>query len=237
MKEAKKEDVAGILRKAWLDRTASCQESRSILNRLQVSLSEHQTKLEQETLRCARLLDEAGRMFRGGASACVRTDATVLAIQLIAGKDLEARMRELILEEQKLLDPFYNKIYFGEGNADHLAFFKGYDAERAAVLILTAAIRLQKRTVASVIWNSMQKFSHAIAPARAETARAVLAAIAQIQTLVKADQALVEGLSADELQQLRPGPFPVQLLGNEAHSWILDAISEGMIDPAELGNL
>jgi hypothetical protein len=83
----------------------------------------------------------------------------------------------------------------------------------------------------------MQKFSHAFAPARTETARAVLAAIAQIQALVKADQALAEGLSGDELQQLRPRPFPVQLLGPEAHEWILDAIAERMIDPAELGNL
>lgn len=233
MKEQKKEDLAGILRKAWVERTRACNEAGSLLNKLQEWLREHQVRLEQETMRCARIGDEAGRLLRGGATACIRADATVLASQVIAGIDLTG----LILEQQKLLDPFYRKMYFGESNGDHLSLFKAWDMERAAVLILSAAISLQKRTVAEVTRLAMQKFSSAVAPARADTARAFLALVAQMQTLVEADQRLAEGLETAEIPLLRPKPFPMRILGSDVYEFFLDAISQGMIDPAELGNL
>jgi hypothetical protein len=233
MKEARKEDLAGILRKAWVDRTSACHEAESLLSQLQGRLREHQARLEQEVLRCARIGDEAGRVLRGGATACIRADAGVLAAQVIHGSDLT----ELILEQQKLLDPFYKKLFFGEGNGDYLELYKRWDLERAAVLVLTAAISLQKRTVAEVTRLSMQKFSAAVAPKRAENARAFLALVAQMQTLMQADQEIVQGLEPAEISLLRPRAFPVRILGLDVIEWFLDAISQGMIDPADVGNL
>ena len=150
---------------------------------------------------------------------------------------LPLQLTSIILEQQKLLDSFYRKIDFGEGNADQLHSFKAWDQERAAILVLTAAIGLQKRALAVVTEISMQKFSRSVAPARAENARAFLALVAEIQTLMRADQALADGLEPAEIALLRPKPFPARVLGPDVYEWILDAISERILDPAELGNL
>ena len=57
MKDLKKrEDLADILRKAWLDRTAACQEAKSLLGQLEGMLREHEARLQQEVLRCGGAL-------------------------------------------------------------------------------------------------------------------------------------------------------------------------------------
>jgi hypothetical protein len=237
-KEPKKSEEAtaakAIIRKAWISRNRECQEARTLLLQLETSFSEHTAALRVAEIRCSNFSrDGAGRIMQGGATACLRRDPIQLAKELIAGKDLPA----IIMEEQKQLEPFYSRINFGEGNADHVVIFKEWDRERAALLILKESITLQTKAVAAASTNSMAEFSKAIAEVRAATARKILAIMAELHDVVDLDRSLADGLGPDEIQCLRPKPFPMRPLSSEAVSWLLDAVSEKLIEQAELRNL
>ena len=54
---------------------------------------------------------------------------------------------------------------------------------------------------------------------------------------VAADQKLAENLSPEEIAMLKPRPFPLEMLSNDAIAWLLDAIGQRLLDPAEVGDL
>jgi hypothetical protein len=248
MKEAKKiEELsaarARAIRQAWVDRNKGNSEARNTLLQLEGWLLEHSKGLDREFLRCSRFTGGVGRVVKNGTLACVNDDPAALAQQLLAGKSLE----DIILGQQEAprLKAYYASIHFNEeahpnvassANED-LPALKRWNSERAAVLILKAAIELQKRAVLAKTLISMEKFSKTVSTVRAETARDFLAALAELRCAVEPDQALVEGLHEDEIACLRPRPFPLQILSSEAVQWLLDAVSQGMLSQPELAGL
>jgi hypothetical protein len=240
MKETKKpEEVsaarAAIVRRAWMDRTRAMHEARSVLSGLELSLAEHSAELQKAELKMSRFSEEIRRLIYGGYTACIVEDAGLLASQMLAGKSLAA----IVLEQQKLLDARYRRINFGQTGSpeDDLVAFKVWDGERAAVLILKTAVTLAKKALALTNKTSMTKFAHGVRELRIETAREFLQALRLMQTAVQTDQALAEGLDIDELQFLRPKPFPSRILGSETVAWLLDALAEKLIQPGDLGGL
>lgn len=246
MREAKKvEEAAGVraraVRQAWIDRNRVCGEARQILFQLEGWLLEHSKKLDHQLLLCSRFSGGAQRIVQNGNMACLEDDPVVLAGQLIAGKSLA----EIILDQQERtqLKRFHDSICFNEGGPGivggegDLALYKQWDGERAAVLILRAAIKLQKRALLEKTKISMEKFSRDVAEIRSVTARDFLAALVELKCAVEPDQRLVEGLEPDEIACLRPRPFPLQILSSEAIQWLLDAVDQKMISAAELGGL
>jgi hypothetical protein len=234
--EAAAGSKANVIGKAWLERTRACHEAASLLSNLKLSLVQHEAALSRLELRACRFCDEVKRVIYNRGTACLQSDPTVLAGRLVRG---EKALDAIILEEQRLLEPRYRKINFGMTGspADDLVAYKELEGERAAVLILKAAISLQKTASATVNKASMEKFSHAAAEARAETALSFLAAFAQLQAAVKGDQAIADGLEPEDLQCLRPRPFPLRILSAEVREWLLDSLAEGMIQPTELTNV
>ena len=166
-----------------------------------------------------------------------------LARQLLAGKSLE----DIILREHEgpRFKGFYASLRFNEYAAvdvvtskdDDLPVFKRWNFERAAIEILKAAITIQKQEVLAATQISMQKFSRDTAEIRGATARDLLKVLAELKCAVESDQRLVEGLEPEEIECLRPKPFPLQILSSDAIAWLLDAVSQQMIQPAELAGL
>lgn len=245
MKETKKpEEIvaarARAVRQAWIDRNRICSEARAILSQLEGWLQEHSKELDRKSLQCSRFpSDGAGRLVRQGTTACLADDVIGLAKQLIAGRNLV----ELVAGQQELLKSFYRGIRFNDGSPNlvgtegDLILFMAWDAERAAVLILKAAITLQKQTVLARTRTSMEKFNRDTAEIRATTARDVLAVLVELKCAVESDQRLVEGLDPEEVACLKPQPFPLQILSSAAITWLLEAVSQKMIEPAELAGL
>jgi len=246
MKETKKSEEAAsrasAIRKALLDRAQACGQQRAILTQLEGWLSEHSKAMQMRALRVARLSPEVQRLVQNGSTRCIVTPPTELAEQLLAGKTLAA----LILEERKVpqLKQFYSSLNFNctsgpdvIGGQGDLEVFLEWDFERAAVQILKAAITSQKKIAVAETKISMEKFSRTVAKARAETARELLACLAEMRRIVESDQALATGLEKDEIEALRPKPFPLQIVSSDAIAWLLDAVSEKMIGADELSGL
>jgi hypothetical protein len=260
-KQQKSEEIvasrAAAVRAAWMERTRACEGARALLKQLEgcgaqlklactcptcraSSLWQHTKALEVQKARIARLSPYIQRVVQNENLRCLVTDPAVLAAELIAGKPLDA----IILEEQKQpqMDRLYKNLNFGAGpdivvDPDSLVFFKQWDAERAAVQIITAAIKLQKKAVLAAVTTSMENFCRIVAQQRSETARQVLAVLAELQRIVAPDQDLAKSLDEMEIAALRPKPFPLQVLGLDAWTWLDEAVSAGMIDEAELTNL
>jgi hypothetical protein len=237
--EEKPEEIAAnnramIMRKAWANRNRICGEARSLLTQLETWLAEHEKSLKQREMGCARLLDDPRRVFQNGGTAAIKTDPVTLATQLISGKKTLA---EIVADEQQLLAPFYRRLQFGEGHEDDVTIFREWDRERASVLVLRAAIALQKTTVLKLTESSMREFSSGIAELRAPMARDFLALVAELKRVLAPDRSLAEELDPGEVSYLKPAPFPHRILSSEAIAWLLDAVSAGIIQPAELNDL
>lgn len=248
MKEPKKaEDTsatkANALRQAWLDRNRTCGEARQVLLQLEGWLGDHQKGLEQQFQRCSRLKGGVGRVIQNGTIACLDDNPASLARQLLAGKSLE----DIILREHESprFKAIYARIRFNEEAApnvvsskdDDLPVFKRWNFERAALEILKAAIKIQKQVTLATTQKSMERFNRDVADIRASTAKDLLAVLVELRAAVESDQRLVEGLTPDEVACLKPQPFPLQILSSDAVTWMLDAVSQGMIAPADLGGL
>jgi hypothetical protein len=249
MKEAKKQEEAaaaraGALREAWLDRNRVCGEARQTLSQLGVWLVEHTKALDQQFLRCSRFKGGVGRVVQNGTVMCMESDPAVLARQLLAG---DRSLEDIILGEQERPQQkaFYASIRFNEeaapdvvSSADSdLPIFKRWNFERAAVMILQAAIKIQTQAVLTKTKLSMQKFSRELAEIRSVTARDLLTVLVELKSAAESDQRLAEGLEPDELACLVPRPFPRAFLSAEAISWFTDCIAQRMIEPSELAVL
>jgi hypothetical protein len=251
MKEARQqkseEDIAAAranaIRRAWMDRTKACSSARSMLLQLEGWLIDHTKALRNAENRCNCLVSEVRSIIANGSIRCLVNAPAALAAQLMAGRDLS----EILLAEES--DPqfarFYKSIKFTSSNAapnvvsnpGDLDVFKEWNRERGACQILVEAIVIQKKAVAATIALSMEKFSHTVSQARAETARQVLALLAELRRVTEPDRALAKDLDVDEVAALSPPPFPLQVAGSGAMSWLLDAAAVGMIDVAELTDL
>ena len=249
MKEPKKtpEELvaarARAVRQAWIDRNRTCGEARQILLQLEGWLAGHKKELDQQFLRCSRFKGGVGRVVQNGTVACLENNPVALARELLAGKSLEDIIgRE---EEGPRLKAFYAGIRFNEEAArdvvtskdDDLPVLKRWNFERAAIEILKAAIQIQKQAVLAKTRSSMEKFNRDVADVRSSTARDLLALLVELKCAVESDQRLVEGLEPDEVACLKPRPFPLQILSSEAITWLLEAVSQKMIEPAELVGL
>src|ERR1700728_4664008 len=251
MKETKKpekpEEIvaarARAVRQAWIDRNRTCGEAKQILSQLEGWLAEHSKALAQQFLRCSRFKGGVGRVVQNGTVACLEDNPAALARQLLAGKSLE----DIILRQQEgpRFKAFYASIRFNEeagvdivsSKDDDLPVFKRWNFERAAIEILKSAITIQKQDVLAATQISMQKFNRDTADIRGDTARDLLKVLAELKCAVESDQRLVEGLEPEEIECLKPKPFPLQILSSDAISWLLDAVSQQMIQPAELAGL
>jgi hypothetical protein len=247
MKETKKSEEASAskataIMKAWLERTNADDAQRAILDRLTSLLDEHSKAMKLKLMKCGRLSADIQRVIGNDTGRCLMTDTTVLAEQLIAGKGLEA----IILEEQALpqMKLGYARLNFGSSSnpdvivdSGDLVLFKEWDFERAALAILKTAILSQKKLMAVATKTNMEKFARTVAAPRTETARELLAALADMRRIVESDQALSKDLTKDEIEALRPKPFPLRILSSDAISWLLDAVSAGMIKASELSGL
>jgi hypothetical protein len=243
MKETKKSDAGQrvmAINRAWLERNKVCDDTRIVLGQLQLWLQEHFKTLDAKAARCSRFSADIMRMISNGGTRCLLSPPDVLAAQLLAGRTLDV----IILEEQGLpqMKQMYGNIRFVSGpnivgGADDLMVFKEWDAERAAIQILKEAIAQQKKIVAAITKSAMEKFSKTVSQARVETAREVLVAVAQLRLIVEPDQALANGLGEDEIDALRPKPFPRHLLSSEAIKWMLDCVEEKILTPEELSGL
>lgn len=240
MREQKKSEIetsrAAIMRQGWLERTRECHAARTLLGQLELSLSEHTAALRKAELRCSRFDGDVKRVIFNGGTRCISEDPSVLASQLIAGK---ASLAAIVLQQQKIMDPDYRRINFGATGSpeEDLVAFKEWDAARASILILKQAVAMAKKAVAFTNKESMRKFANAVRDVRAETAREFLAALAVIQKVVQTDQGIAEGLDAEEINSLSPRPFPLRFLNSECIAWLLDALAEKLIQPADLGGL
>jgi len=245
MKEPKKTEEAAATRvravnRAWVERNRVCGEARQTLLQLEGWLSEHSKGLDQQFLRCSRFKGGIGRVVQNGTVACMEDDPAALARILLAGKGLEDILRDQ--QERPRLKAFYASVRFNEdatadvvtSKDDDLPFLKRWNCERAAVQILKAAIAIQKKTILAKTAISMETFSKTVSAVRADTARDVLAALVELKNAVEPDQRLVEGLEPDEIACLVPRPFPLQILSSEAIGWLIDAVAQKMIAPAEL---
>jgi len=247
MKEAKKSQEeasatrARAIRQAWVDRQRVCGEARALLLQLEAWLAEHLKQLDHQFLRCSGFSAGPRRVVQNGTTMFLVHDPVQLAEQLIAGKALD----QIILGEQEdpQLKRIYSAIRFNEGGPGivggegDLAIMKKYDAEKAAVEILKAAIKIQRKAVLAKTSISMETFSRTVSTVRAETARDILAAVAELRAAAEPDQHLAEGLEPEEIDCLRPRPFPLRLLSDEAHQWLLDSVSQKMLALADLGGV
>jgi len=230
---------ARAVRQAWLDRNRTCGEARQILLQLEGWLAEHTKELDRKVLQCGRFSEDVRRIVRHANTICLAENEISLARQLIAGKNLV----ELVAEQQEQLKPMYSRIRFNAGGPGivggegDLALFIEWNAERASLLILKAAITLQKQTLLATTRIAMERFSRDVAEIRASTARDFLAVFAELKSAVESDQRLVEGLDPEEVACLKPRPFPLQILSSDAITFLLEAVEQKMIEPAELGAL
>ena len=83
----------------------------------------------------------------------------------------------------------------------------------------------------------MERFSRTVAEGRAETARQVLALLAELRRVTDSDRALAKGLEQEEIAALNPPPFPMHIVGSDVMSWMLNAARAGMIGTGELTDL
>jgi hypothetical protein len=246
MKEAKKSEDPStsrsmLIMRAFVQREKEQAETRRILAELEDWLLQRSAAHKALTVRFSRRFSsEVQQVITNRGAQCISTSEDTLAAQLLAGKNLS----KIVFEEQNgpEMKRLYDRINFSKGvnmagaEEDRVAF-KELDAERAAIQILKAAIPMHKKKMISAVAVSMQKFSQTVAKFRSETAREILAAMAEMRRIVEPDQELATGLDRDEIEALRPKPFPMRILSTEAISWLLDAVSEKIIEKDELNGV
>ncbi len=243
MKERKQEEISrdAAIRRAMMDRASATNRARVLLAQLQEWLDDHEKALITATHRTSRLSENVRQIVNNGTCRCMVNDPSLVAAELIQGKDLNDILLEV--ERDPQMQRFYAAINFTGGQRDvvsdpgDLAAFKQWNRERGAVILLRTAVEIQKKALREINVVSMQRFSKTVAQARVETARKVLAALAELRRIVFDDQQLAKNLDEDEINALRPKPFPQQLLGPEAMAWLCCAVSEGIISSSELSDL
>jgi hypothetical protein len=231
--ESSKQNPDTMLRKAWLTRIQSNQTQRSILTKLQTSLALQVEELAIWKTKCARLQSELKRLVDQGTMRCMEGDINALALRLIAGEDIST----VVADARKGLESFYARMKAGlTFDREEADLVNAVDTRRAAVTILQQAVTLQKRNMAEGRKTSIVEFSLAITEARREVARQFLAALSECQKAAEQDRRFAEDLEPEEIELLRPQPFPIRILSEDALRWLFAAASQDLIGREDLRN-
>jgi hypothetical protein len=166
-----------------------------------------------------------------GGMRCITDDVSVLGRRLISGEDVVAVVADTRKPLQSFFENLKSKLAFDKEDADA---FQALEFERAAVLVLEEATRLQVRNIIDVRRTSMAEFSKALAPVRSSSARRFLAAIAEAQKVAEEDRHLVEGLDQEDADLFSPHQFPKAILSDPIVQWLLAAVSYDLIRQEEL---
>jgi hypothetical protein len=244
MKTAVREDVRSeepkssstdtILKRAWLKRTQSNLAQRATLSGLQTSLGERIKELGAKKIASSRVQADLKRMIEGGTTRCVSADADIsaLALRLIAGEDLATVVTDATQGMEKLYVTI--KASLSHDDKDDADVLKAVNFLRAGVMILQEAIVLQKRKLAETHTAAMAEFLPAIKEARGINARQFLVALADCQKAAEQDRLFADGLEPEEIQLLKPRPFPVRILSEDVLRWLFAAANEDLIGREDL---
>jgi hypothetical protein len=229
---ARKVELAAA--RAELERSQAYSQAATILSKLEASLAEHTAKLRNLKVRANGLEGMARGYIERETTICIGRDRdlTELANDLIAGGDLTEVISAARLPLDKTL---YAEIRLPE--PEDLGMIKQVDFERAAVMALDRAIKLQKLNIATMRRQAIFELSHSLADARATIARRLLAGFKDLNELADQDRGLANQLDATEIQFLKPRPFPNHVLSPEAITWLLECVGEGLIEAAEMTRL
>jgi hypothetical protein len=160
-------------------------------------------------------------------------DINALALRLIAGEDIST----VVADARKGLESFYARMKAGlTFDREEADLVNAVDTRRAAVTILQQAVTLQKRNMAEGRKTSIVEFSLAITEARREVARQFLAALSECQKAAEQDRRFAEDLEPEEIELLRPQPFPIRILSDDALRWLFAAASQDLIGREDLRN-
>lgn len=243
MKERKQEDISRnmTIRRAFLDRERIAGDARALLSSLEQSLAARERNLKITSDRCSRLSESVRVLVQNANCRCLGSDSTVLARQVLAGRDLD----EILREESRdpMLERFVRSINFSSSIPDVITdpgdklLFCEWLSHRGAIDILRIAVKLQKQIVRDLSKTAMEKFSKSVASSRVATVRRVLELLAELRSATASEMEVSRGLDPDEADQLKPRPWPAQPLAHAAITFLLDAVAAGMIDAAELRDL
>ena len=218
--------------KASLARAQSNSEQKYILTRLQGQLNEHITEMSRRKMGCSRLDEGLRRLIEAGTTKCMDGDANAFGRRLIAGENLEI----ILPEARKGRENFYaqSKMALSPFDRDDVDVLSALDDERAAVMILEAAVQIQRRNISEARRNSMAQFAPAIADARRALARQILEGLSLCKKAAEQDRRLTEGLEPEEVALLRPQPLSAGILSQEAERWLFVAAGENLITQEEI---
>jgi hypothetical protein len=223
---ARRDELAAV--RGQLERSQARSESAAVLLKLEGLLSEHSAALKSFRDAASRL-EEMARRYTEQESICLPGDLNAIARNLIAGDDLTKVISAARLPLEQSL---YSSLHLPE--IDDIGIIKNIDFERAAIQALQRAIELQKTTMAAAQRQAICEFSRSAGETRAMFARELLAAFKTLNELADRDRGLVQQLEASEIQFLRPKPFPKRMLSAEATEWLLECVSEGLIEAPEV---
>jgi hypothetical protein len=225
-----------VLNKARLALSQSRGELANTTAKLERLMSEHQIELQSARVRCVRVADSFRKLIEAGTIRYLYGDAQQLAGLVLAGDDLES----VVSNDRLQLEPLY-AAYSGPDSDfnDDLLTMKHWDWERAAVEVLRQAILLSKRSEAALRRSAMVQFALTIAEARGALARRFLSALKEAQQLMTEDSRITEGLELqpDEIELLRPKPFPTNIPSPELIEWLFDMVGQKLIRAEDLGGL
>jgi len=230
MKESKSQvPNMNDLRRAQLE----TERARLSLSNLESLFQEHSQALQNVRMRCGRLQEEA-RVFIQREFNSLTGNVAKLAETLIAGGVTAEHLKRLISTDRLPLDGFYSKLNLKE--ADELLLVKDLDFERAAIEVLKQAIRLQKSTIENLRRGEIATLNRSRADEDTKLARAVLAAVDGLNSnpLTQQNRQLAEELQPDEIQLLKPGPFPRRILSADVQRWLSDCVAARLIDAGEI---
>jgi len=220
--DAARGQMAGAL--GTVERSRAYSDATATLLRLQAASSEHSATLEILKARATRLEETARRYIEREGLICMAGDVTAVAKELIAGGNL----REVISAARVPLEKsVYSALRFPE--TGDLEQVKEIDFERACVLGLDHAIKLQKATIELARKEGISELSRSLAGERATRVRELLAGLKILNELADQDRALAQQLDPAEVKFLEPRPFPMQLFSGEAIAWFLECAQQ--LDP------
>jgi hypothetical protein len=217
-----------------LERSQANSAALAVLSRLEASLSEHALALKTMIMRSSRL-EESSRRYIEMEGKCYEGDLTALANDLIAGGASETHLREIVSAARTPLEKdFYAGILRGLPEPEDLGTIKDLDFERACCALTKRAIELQKVILVTTRKRGVIELSSSLRDTRAVFARKLLAAIKELNELADRDRGLGNQVEASEIQYLKPKPFPAHMLSGETAAWLIECVSEGLIEAPEV---
>ena len=194
-----------------IDRASATNRARALLAQLQEWLADHEKLLITATHRTSRLSEDVRRIIDNGTVRSAN-ERSILARRPAHSRQGSQRYFARGGTRTDHAEVLF--INFTGGQRDivsdpgDLAAFKQWNRERGAVILLRTAVEIQKKTLREINAVSMQKFSKTVAQARVETARKILAALAELRRIVFDDQQLAKTWMKTKSTRCDPNHFP-----------------------------